>query len=93
MLLAKLKSDLLNLPIFNVTETVTKMLEREERKIFEEKLFQELGSIKTSIDDMKITIVEALKEQSKLLGTIIKQNEDLKVTIDNHHKTLSQQLE
>jgi len=93
LILAAPKYSLLNLPIFNVTKPVTEMLDRKERKIFEEKLLQELGSIKTSIDDMKVTIVEALKEQSKLLGIIIEQNKDLKITIDNHYKALSQQLE
>lgn len=93
LILAAPKYSLLNLPVFNVTKTVTEMLDREERKIFEAKLLQELGSIKTSIDDMKATIVDAIKEQSKLLGIIIEQNKDLKITIDNHYKAISKQLE
>jgi hypothetical protein len=93
LMLAAPKYSLLNLPVFNVTKTVSEMLDREERKIFEAKLLQELRSIKTSIDDMKATIVDAIKEQSKLLGIIIEQNKDLKITIDNHYNVVSKQLE
>jgi energy-converting hydrogenase A subunit M len=82
--------------VFNVTKTVTEMLDREERKIFEAKLLQELGSIKTSIDNMKVAVVNALAEQSKLLDKrfqeLIDGQKDLKSTFEIHQKIMKEQL-
>lgn len=84
---------LLKLPIFDGSESAIKMRDREEKIAFEDALLTQQKRIEMSIHEMKDAVVNALTEQSKLLGIIIEQNKDLKITIDNHHKAISQQLE
>jgi len=84
---------LLKLPLFDSTASAIKMRDREEKIAFEDALLDQQKRIENSIHEMKVAVVNALAEQSKLLGIIIEQNKDLKITIDNHYKAISQQLE
>jgi len=83
---------LLKLPLFDSSESAIKMRDREERIAFENELLAQQKRIEMSIHEMKDAVISALAEQSKLLGVIIEQNKDLKITIDNHYKAISKQL-
>jgi len=93
------KYQLLNLPIFNVTKTVTEALDREERLAFENALLNQQKRIETSINDMKTKVVNILKEQNKLLGEIadgqkilIQEQKELKTMLETHHKRIEERL-
>ncbi len=87
---------LLKLPLFDSTASAIKMRDREERIAFEDALLDQQKRIENSIHEMKVAVVNALAEQSKLLDKrfqeLIDGQKDLKLTLETHQKIMKEQL-
>jgi hypothetical protein len=93
---ARKYSVLLNSSLFNDTKVLTEKLDRDERLTFQHQLLQKQDEVKQAIDDMKIAVVAAIKEQTEILGgkldTLDKSIQSVEQAIVAHHQQMEAQL-
>jgi len=87
---------LLNSSLFNDTKVLTEKLDRDERLTFQNQLLNKQSEVKQAIDDMKIAVVAAIKEQTEILGgkldTLDKSIKSVEQAIVTHHQQMEAQL-
>lgn len=85
-----------NTDLFKETKVFTEMLDREERKAFENQLFKKQDEVKQAIDDMKVAVVAAIKEQTQILGgkldTLDNSLKSIEHAIATHQQHMEAQL-
>ena len=93
---ARKYSVLLNSSLFNDTQVLTEKLDRDERLAFQNQLLKKQDEVKQAIDDMKIAVVAAIKEQTEILGgkldTLDKSIKSIEQAIIAHHQQMEAQL-
>jgi prefoldin subunit 5 len=75
---------------------LTEKLDRDERLAFQNQLLKKQDEVKHAIDDMKIAVVAAIKEQTEILGgkldTLDKSIKSVEQAIIAHHQQMEAQL-